>query len=159
MAQPPSPVRPSPWERLAQLLAKHRVEYLIIGKAGAILQGFPDTTQDIDLFPKKSPANNRRIVAALKEMGVLMDRPLEEAIRAGKDFIQIRGGPVDVDLVFAPDGLDSFQESKRHAAVVARIFPVASVDDIIKSKKKAKRQKDLEVLPRLEAFATYLRQR
>ena len=78
---------------------------------------------------------------------------------AGKDFIQIRGGPVDVDLVFAPDGLASFQESKRTASVVARIFPVASVHDIIKSKKKAKRQKDIEVLPRLEAFAKYLQQR
>lgn len=158
MEKPRSPLPHPPWERLARSFAKHRVAYLIIGKSGAILQGFPDTTQDIDIFPKKSPLNGRRIVSAFKELGIPVDRPLEEAILAGKDFIQIRGGLVDVDLVFAPDGLESFQECKRKASVVGRLFPVAALQDIIKSKKRAKRQKDVEAIPRLEAFARYSQQ-
>jgi hypothetical protein len=36
-------------------LARHGVRYLFIGKAGAILLGFPDTTQDADLFVDRSP--------------------------------------------------------------------------------------------------------
>jgi len=40
-------------EKLAKIFTKHAIEYLFIGKSGAILYGFPDTTQDIDLFPKK----------------------------------------------------------------------------------------------------------
>ena len=30
--------------------ARHGVRYLFIGKSGAILLGYPDTTQDADLF-------------------------------------------------------------------------------------------------------------
>ena len=37
--------------------ARHAVRYLFIGKSGAILLGFPDTTQDADLFVEKSPVN------------------------------------------------------------------------------------------------------
>ena len=36
---------------------RHAVRYLFIGKSGAILLGFPDTTQDADLFVERSTAN------------------------------------------------------------------------------------------------------
>src|SRR5437016_13330790 len=35
------------------------VRYLFIGKSGAILLGFPDTTQDADLFVERTPANGK----------------------------------------------------------------------------------------------------
>jgi hypothetical protein len=144
-------------ERLAKIFSKHKVEYLIIGKFGAIVYGFPDTTQDIDIFPEKSVQNGRRIVSALKELGFYLDEKLKRAILQGKDFIQIRGEPFDIDLIFAPDGIESFDEAKKQASLVGGKFPVASLGDIIKSKRIASRQKDREVLSRLEAFAKYLR--
>lgn len=144
-------------ERLGRVFSKNEVEYLIIGKSGAIIHGFPDTTQDIDIFPKKSVENGRRIVAALKELGFWVDSALEKAIVAGKDFIQIRGGPFDIDFIFAPDGLDSFESAKKKVHWVGKRYPVASLEDIIKSKKAASRQKDREVLDRLEEFAKYLK--
>ena len=148
---------PKSWEDLVKIFSKNKVDYLIIGKSGAIICGFPDTTQDIDIFPQKSIDNGRRIVASLKELGFNIDRRLEEAIMSGKDFIQIRGGPFDIDLIFAPDGLESFDESKKRATLVEKKYPVASINDIIKSKKAASRQKDKEVLNRLEEFAKYLK--
>lgn len=147
------------WARLAEVFAKHRVDYLIIGKSGAIIQGFPDTTQDIDVFPRASPENGRRIVAALLELGFLLDDTLQAAIVSGKDFVQIRGGPVDVDLVFAPDGIESFDKAQAASQLIERTYPVASIDDIIESKRRAARQKDKEVLDRLRDFAKYLRGR
>ncbi len=33
---------------------EYHVEYLFIGKFGAILYGYPGTTQDMDIFPLKS---------------------------------------------------------------------------------------------------------
>lgn len=144
-------------EELAAVFFKHKVQYLIIGKSGAIVYGFPDTTQDVDILPEKSPENGRRIVSALKELGFRLDEKLEKAIIQGKDFIQIRGEPFDMDLVFAPDGIESFDEAKKRANVVEGKFPVASIEDIIKSKRVASRQKDKEVLDRLEAFAKYLK--
>lgn len=146
-------------EDLARVFSKHRVQYLIIGKSGAIVYGFPDTTQDIDIFPQKSRENGERIVSALTELGFHLDEPLESAIVQGKDFIQIRGEPFDIDLVFAPDGIGSFAEAMRRASLLEGKFPVASMNDIIKSKRSAARQKDKEVLDRLETFAKYLKGR
>jgi hypothetical protein len=40
---------------------------------------------------------------------------LEEAILVGKDFIQIRGGPFPIDIVFAPDGIISFEDAHRRS--------------------------------------------
>ena len=34
-------------------------------------------------------------------------RQAEEILR-GKDFIQLKNGPFDLDLIFAPDGIESF---------------------------------------------------
>ena len=35
---------------VAAACAAHEVDYLFIGKSGAILLGYPATTQDVDLF-------------------------------------------------------------------------------------------------------------
>lgn len=56
-------------KQLIEIFAKYHVEYLFIGKFGAILYGYPGTTQDIDIFPLKSKANGENIVSALKEIG------------------------------------------------------------------------------------------
>ena len=88
-----------------------------------------------------------------------MDDRLEEAIILGKDFIQTRGGPVPLDLVFAPDGIESFDRAEMRKALIDGKFPCASIDDIIESKKAAKRQRDMEELPRLEAFRDELKRR
>ena len=44
-------------EEIRDALQRHGVRYLFIGKSGAILHGFPDTTQDADLFVQKYPEN------------------------------------------------------------------------------------------------------
>ena len=95
-------------EELRSALKQHDVVYLFIGKTGAILHGFPDTTQDA--------------------------------------------------VVFAPDGIERFEDAWRRGASIAG-FPVCSIDDIIASKKASNRAKDRETLPRLEAFRQYLRER
>lgn len=41
-------------EEIRDALARHGVKYLFIGKSGAILLGYPDTTQDADLFARES---------------------------------------------------------------------------------------------------------
>jgi len=78
--------------RLAETLKKYGVEYLFIGKFGAILYGYPGTTQDMDIFPSKSRKNGKKLALALRNLGFDLNQELEEAIIAGKDFIQIRGG-------------------------------------------------------------------
>lgn len=145
--------------RLAEVFSKYGVRYLMIGKGAAILYGYPGTTQDIDIFPQKTKENSKNLVMALKELGFEIDKRLEDAIIAGRDFIQIRGGPIPLDIVFAPDGIESFDKAEMRKALIDGRFPCASIDDIIESKKAARRMRDKEELPRLEAFRDELKKR
>ncbi len=146
-------------ELLAETFKRWNVEYLFIGKSGAIFYGFPETTQDADIFPAKSPENGRKLVSALRELGYQLAPETERDLIAGKDFVQLQSGPFDLDLVFAPDGIETFAEAQSRSLLIDGKFPVASLDDIIASKRAANRQKDRESLPRLEAFRDYLRSR
>lgn len=146
-------------ERLAETLNRHGVEYLFIGKSGAIFYGFPETTQDADIFPAKNPENGVRLIAALRELGYDLTPELEAELVAGKDFVQLRTGPFDLDLVFAPDGIETFAQARARAVIIDDQFPVAHLDDIIASKRAANRGKDRESLPRLIAFRDFLRNR
>jgi hypothetical protein len=141
-------------QELREALARRGVRYLFLGKSGAILLGFPDTNQEVLLFPERSAENGRALADALRDLGfVLSDLQADEIVR-GKNFVQLKNGPFDVDLVFAPDGIESFAQAwSRHVDVEG--FPVCHPDDIIASKQAANRAKDRESLPRLIAFRDY----
>lgn len=142
---------PEQAQEVASVFAARQVDYMFIGKSGAILLGYPGTTQDVDVYPRKDPDNGGRIVAALKDLGFSIDQELENDIVAGKVFVQIKSGPFDIDLVFAPDGLESYDEAKRRMDISSG-FPVLNIRDIIRSKRAAHRARDLVELPLLEAF-------
>ncbi len=141
-------------EEIRDALQRHGVRYLFIGKSGAILLGYPDTTQDADLFVEKGPANGRALVDALRELGFVVTVDQAEEIIRGKDFVQLKNGPFDLDIVFAPDGIERFQDAFRRRVDVEG-FPVCSLDDIIASKEASNRAKDRESLPRLRSFREY----
>jgi hypothetical protein len=143
--------RPLQAEEIARAFKKEGVEYLFIGKSGAILLGYPGMTQDVDVFPARSAENGRRLLAALRKIGFKISAEMERDILSGKDFVQIKSGPFDLDLIFAPDGIESFAKAKERAGLEG-IFPVANLRDIIASKRASGRQKDKIDLPLLESF-------
>jgi len=138
-------------QEVATAFAKHDVDYMFIGKSAAILLGYPGTTQDVDVFPRKDSNNSRRIVEALRDLGFSIDEELERDILRGKDFVQIKNGPFDIDLVFAPDGIESYDQAKGRVDISSG-FPVLNIRDIIASKRAANRARDAVELPFLEAF-------
>jgi len=133
---------------------RHGCRYLFIGKSGAVLLGFPDTTQDADLFVDRSPDNCRALVTALGELGFALTEEQAANILRGKDFVQLKNGPFDLDLIFAPDGIERFEDAWRRRVDVEG-FPVCHIDDIIASKAATNRRKDRESLPRLRSFRDY----
>ncbi len=137
--------------QLARAFEEEKVDYLFIGKSAAILLGFPFVTQDVDVFADRTPENGRRIVKALKKVGFALGNDLESALIAGKDFVQIKAEPFDVDVIFAPDGISSFSEAKSRAIMVEG-FKIANLRDIIASKRASGREKDLLDLEYLERF-------
>ena len=151
-------IRHTQIEEIRDAFERHGVVYLFIGKSGALLYGFPDTTQDADLFPLKEPENGKALVRALRDIGFDIDEAQAREIEQGKDFVQVRNGPFDVDLVFAPDGIEDFEQAWKRGQSRER-FPVCALDDIIESKRASNRAKDRESLPRLREFRNYLDER
>lgn len=137
--------------QLARAFEEEKVEYLFIGKSAAILMGLPMVTQDIDVFADRTPENGRRIVRALKKVGFELGIDLEKELVAGKDFVQIKTGPFDLDVIFAPDGISSFADAKSRA-VFLEGFRIANLRDVIASKRASGREKDLFDLAYLERF-------
>jgi hypothetical protein len=135
---------------------RHQVRYLFIGKSGAILLGYADTTQDADLFVEKSTANCEGLVQALLDLRFELTEQQKQEIHRGKDFVQLKNGPFDLDLVFAPDGIETFEDAWNRRVDVEG-FPVCHIDDIVSSKQAANRSKDRESLPRLLSFRDWLK--
>ena len=80
-----------------------------------------------------------------------MNRRIATAIRSGKDFVQIKSGPFDLDIIHAPDGIENFDGAKSRSVEHAG-YPVASLRDIIASKRASNRAKDRLDLEMLEEF-------
>jgi hypothetical protein len=141
-------------QEVCEAFQRHEVRFMFIGKSGAFLLGFPDTTQDADVFVEKSSENGQRVLDAVLELGFEVPANRREEIRRGKDFVQLKHGPFDLDLIFAPDGIERFEDAwARHIDVGS--LPVCHIDDIIASKRATGRPKDRESLPRLLDFREY----
>ena len=157
---PQSKFTPAQAEELAEAFAREGVEYLFIGKSGAILLGYPDTTQDVVVFLPRSADNAAGVLAALKSLGFELDPALTVSILAGSEIVLMMHGPFALDLIHAPDGFDSFEAAKSRSVLEDGRFPVASLDDIIASKRATGREKDISDVRRLEQFRLeYLRRR
>lgn len=150
--------------RLHEALSAQGVEYMIIGKGAAIMQGYSSTTQDIDIYPSKTPPNTEKLLAGLKVLGFAFDVKIDGALQSpsseilsAKDFIQLKG-PFELDIVFAPDGFESYQEALPMKKIVDG-FPVMNIDGIIRTKTAAGRKKDLNDIDDLKLFREWLRKR
>ena len=155
---PQSKFTPAQAEELAAAFAAEGVEYLFIGKSGAILLGYPETTQDVDIFLPQSRENAERVLRALGTLGFALDAALIVSILSGSEIILMKEGPFALDLIHAPDGIESFAAAKGRSVMEDGRFPVASLDDIIASKRATGREKDLSDIRRLEQFqGEYLR--
>ena len=93
--------------------------------------------------------------AALVGLGFELTDEQRADLERGKDFIQLKNGPFDLDVIYARDGIEDFAGAwSRHVEVEQ--FPVCHIDDIIASKEAANRVRDRESLPRLRAFRDWL---
>ena len=110
----------------------------------------------MNLYVDKQSLNCASLVIALIELGFRLTVNEQQEIARGKDFIQLRNGPFDLDLIFASDGIECFEDAwARH--VERHGLPIASLDDIVASKQAANRQKDRESLPRLLSLREWLK--
>ena len=154
--------------KIVKVLAKHGVEYIVVGGVGTRFHGATCETQDCDVVIKIANDNIKRLIAALDELdGRIRAENMsdyearqfsrnKEELLIGNDVTPWRTSAGDMDiLAFIPDqygdpryyaGLK--QNADRQTAESVQIW-VAGLDDIIASKRYANHPKDLKVLPEL----------
>ncbi len=126
-------------QEIRDAFKRHQVKYLFIGKS-----------------VEKNAANCERLVKDLRDLGFPLTDPQAQEVRRGNVLIQLKNGTFDLDLIFAPDGIERFEDAWTHRVDVEG-FPVCDIDDIVRSKQATNRQKDKESLPRLLSFRDWLK--
>jgi hypothetical protein len=119
---------------ILDLLERHRVRYVVIGGIGARIWGSPRNTDDLDICPAETRANKRRLAMALTELGA-------RTTELGR-----------VNVWFRPDGTEGYEDLIREASdasIDELTVKVADLEDIIRSKVAAGRNKDLGALDHL----------
>jgi len=146
-------------ERIVRTLAEHRVRFVVIGAFAALAHGSPFPTEDVDVTPERSLENLSRLSDALRALGARIrthavpeglpfDHDAESLSAAGVWNLMTTFG--DLDISFVPAGTEGFKQLDRGAidldldGIVVR---VASLEDIVRSKQAANRDKDRRHLP------------
>src|SRR5262245_4355020 len=127
---------------IGRVLEKVDLEAVLIGNAAAALQGAPVTTIDFDFMFRKTKRNLEKLKALARSLGATILRPFCPAFDM---YRVVRDDGLQLDFMAAIHGVRSF-EGLRHRAVDLEIddtfIRVASLPDIIKSKKAARRPRD-----------------
>jgi hypothetical protein len=145
-----------------QVLREHGVDFVCIGGTAAVLQGANYVTFDVDVCPDTEAGNLERLSAALSSLharvrvdgiedGFAFAHDGESLARAQMWNLMTDAG--DIDICFVPSGTGGYADLARGAVAMdidGQTIMVASLDDIIRSKRAADRDKDRLALPVLE---------
>jgi len=133
-------------------MQQHRLEAILIGNAGAALHGAPVTTLDFDFMFRETPVNLRKLKAVARSLRGVIMRPYYPVSKLYRLTADLTG--LQVDFMPVIHGVRSFNSLRSRASrieVGGHPLLLASLEDIIKSKRSAARLQDAAVLPILEA--------
>jgi predicted nucleotidyltransferase len=141
-----------PWlAEVGRHLAEVGLEAVLIGNAAAALQGAPVTTVDLDFLFRRTPHNVGKLKRIAAGLGATLLRPyypVSDLFRLVRD-----DDGLQVDFMGTIHGIRSFEGLRNRATTIliaGEELRVASLDDVIRSKRAAARPRDLAVLPILE---------
>lgn len=147
----PAPFDP---ERLFTTLARHHVEFVLVGALAARLQGFPRMTADADVTPAPGHDNLVRLAAALRELDAkVFTNIIPEGLPFDCTPAMLERGDMwnlvttagRLDIIFRPAGTEGFDALLRGAVrfdVYGGALWAASLQDILRSKEAADRPQD-----------------
>lgn len=157
MNPPPEPNRtPSQFEKLLADLARHGVDFAVVGGLAVILNGYPRLTLDADILVCESPGNIRKLLDCLINWGEgwarelkVEDFALEEgSIRVMEDF------DLDIFVRMRGKSLDDFRPNLRYFKADDVRIAYLSPADLIFLKQGSQREKDqLDVAAMKEILA------
>jgi hypothetical protein len=158
-------------EEIFAVLARHQVDYVLIGGLAAVLHGSPLPTLDADICPATDLENLRRLAAALADLDARVRTPdtpagvpfpRDAAFLSRLSLLNLVTRAGDLDLSFMPAGTTGYHDLATRAALVpvhGIEVRVAALEDVIRSKEAANRPKDLRTLPMLRHLLAEIRRR
>jgi hypothetical protein len=137
--------------RIAAALAEHRLEAVMVGNAAAAIRGAPVTTLDIDFMFRKTALNLKKLKALARGMDAVILKPYYPVSDLFRVVNEDQG--LQLDFMSHLHGIRSFESLRSHAGFVQfgqHSLMIASLTDIIRSKRAAGRDRDNAVLKILE---------
>ncbi|MBM3248577.1 MAG: hypothetical protein FJZ10_04055 [Candidatus Omnitrophica bacterium] len=136
---------PSDYKELLRGLNAHKVRYLIVGAYAVIHYTEPRYTKDIDIWVEPDMENAKKLYEALKEFGAPLKGVSVEDFMNKNLVYQMGVVPVRVDIIMAVGDLEFKQawNNRKTIALNGEKANLIGVEELIKSKKKAKRKIDL----------------
>ncbi|MEX0873948.1 MAG: hypothetical protein WD646_04435 [Actinomycetota bacterium] len=148
--------------RLIDALQGNAVTFVVIGGIAVAGHGAPRVTLDLDICYAHNADNLKNLAAALRELnarlrGAPADVPflLDDRTLAAGDHFTFSTDAGDLDVMATPAGTKGYGElavNADRAELMGRTFLIASVEDLIRMKRVAGRQKDSDALFYLEAI-------
>lgn len=145
-------------KQILAVLAKHGVDFIVIGGVAATIHGSPYVTYDVDICPADNDDNLKRLQSALEELDArirVTDEP--EPVRINFSPRVIRAAPYlnlitkfgPLDIVHLPGGTKGYPDLARDAEQIKLgdlEIRVASRADVLRSKEAIYRDKDVPTI-------------
>jgi hypothetical protein len=131
---------------LLRVLARHGVDFVVVGGVAAQVHGWRSATLDLDIAVSKDQSNVDRFNAALEVVGVVSSQ-----VGAFGTAFKTRYGRLEVVSRAHAVGryADWAKHASKHELEDGLIVVVAAPLDILRSKEAAGRDKDLAALPQM----------
>lgn len=130
-------------QRILEELARHGVEFVLVGGMAAQTHGNTRMTNDVDLIPRPDPENLERLAEALRSLDARVLNPGHEDLEVDAAMLpratiwQFATPHGDIDVLHDAPGAVPYGELRERALVIAldeiRIA-VAGRDDLIRMK-------------------------
>jgi predicted nucleotidyltransferase len=133
-------------ESLLRSLNAHRVRYVVIGATAFPVHGYARATLDIDIFIDSTPANARRTVAALADVGYDVSDVTETDLLTKKLLIRQYALETDIHPFVAGVTFATVWQNRVRARIGKTRAPFAGLNDLIRMKRAAGRPKDQDDL-------------
>ncbi len=146
-------------KQLLKSLKENNVNFVIIGGAAVIAHGLVRTTKDLDIFVEPTRENVERLFKALQNVGYdLQDTTVEEALQK-KILFRKYILELDIHPFAAGVRFETLWQNKVPLKLCDETVYFSSLEDLIKMKKAAGRNVDLEDLKYLEEVQKQLKKK
>jgi hypothetical protein len=138
-------------EEIARALQACGLEAVLVGNAAAALQGAPVTTVDLDFMFRNTPSNMRKLKLLADRLRGCILRPYYPASGLYRVVNEDRG--IQLDFMSVLHGIRSYEGLRARATSLelgSSTLLVASLDDVVRSKRALGRPRDNAVMQILE---------